>query len=284
MRAERCIGEGRLAPVLLTGVAVILIGFVLVLPLLVVFTEALADGLSPLLARLADPDAQAAIGLSLFVVAIAVPLNTVFGLCAAWCLTRHRFWGRRALLALVGLPFSVSPVVAGLVYVLLFGSSGWFAPVMATLGLRVLFAVPGVVLATLFVTLPFVAAQLVPLMAAQGSAEEEAGLTLGASGLQVFRLVTLPRIRWALLQGVLLCTARALGEFGAVSVVSGHIRGLTNTIPLQIEILYNQYDTVASFGLSAVLALMAVMTMVGKSVLEWRQAVAVRRGEEAVLA
>ncbi len=278
------IGEGRLAPVLLSLLAVAIVGFVLILPLLVVFTEALADGLVPLLARLADPDAQAAIKLSLLVAGIAVPLTTVFGLCAAWCLTRHRFWGRRALLTLVGLPFSVSPVVAGLVYVLLFGSSGWFAPVLSTPGLRVLFAVPGVVLATLFVTLPFVAAQLIPLMAAQGIAEEEAGLTLGASGWQVFRLVTLPRVRWALLQGVLLCTARALGEFGAVSVVSGHIRGLTNTIPLQIEILYNQYDTAAAFGLSAVLALMALATMAGKSMLEWQQAQAVKRGEEAVLA
>ena len=284
MRAERRIGESVATSGLLSAAALLVIGFVLVLPLLVVFTEALVDGVGPWLDRLTEPDAVAAITLSLLVAAIAVPLNTGFGLCAAWCLTRHRFPGRRALLALVGLPFSVSPVVAGLVYVLLFGGSGWFAPALSVVHLRVLFALPGIVLATLFVTLPFVAAQLVPLMAAQGAAEEEAGLTLGASGLQIFRLVTLPRIRWALLQGVLLCTARALGEFGAVSVVSGHIRGLTNTIPLQIEILYSQYDTAAAFGLSAVLALMALMTMAGKAVLEWRQAGAVRRGEEAVLA
>lgn len=283
MYAERTIGEGQLAPILISFAAIVVIGFILILPLAVVFNEALAPGVTALLAGLADPDAVAAIKLSLLVAGIVVPLNTLFGVAAAWLLTRHHFWGRRVLLTLIALPFSVSPVVAGLVYVLLFGSSGWFAPVLSPWGIRVLFATPALVLATLFVTLPFVASQLIPLMAAQGTNEEEAGLTLGASGWQVLRLITLPRVKWALLQGVLLCTARALGEFGAVSVVSGHIRGLTNTIPLQIEILYNQYDIAAAFGLAAVLALMAVATMAGKALLEWQQARIQERGEAAVL-
>ena len=282
--AERGIGEARWTPALLSFLAMLLMAVLLLLPLLVVFIEALKAGLAPFLDALLEPDAVAAVRLTLAVTAVAVPANAVFGLAAAWCITRHRFRGRRLLVSLIGLPFSVSPVIAGLVYVLLFGSRGWFGAMTDTMGIKVLFAMPGLVLATVFVTLPYIAAQLIPLMDAQGPAEEEAGLTLGANGWQVFLWVTLPRIRFALLQGVLLCTARAMGEFGAVSVVSGHVMGLTNTMPLYIEAMYNQYDLAAAFGMAAVLASLAVVTMFVKAVLEWRQERAERRGQAAVLA
>ncbi len=280
----RTIGEAPWAVMLLCALALMVMAVMLVLPLAVVFAEASAAGAAAFLAALQQPDALAAIRLTLLVTALTVPANTAFGLAAAWCITRHRFVGRRVLVAFIGLPFSVSPVIAGLVYVLLFGRGGWLAPMMDGMGVQILFALPAVVLATVFVTLPYVASQLIPLMEAQGPAEEEAGLTLGATGWQVFRLVTLPRIRWALLQGVLLCTARAMGEFGAVSVVSGHISGLTNTMPLQIEILYNQYELAAAFGMAAVLASLALVTMGVKAVLEWQQERSVQRGQAAVLA
>ena len=265
----------------LIGAAMVVMGVILLLPLILVFRMALSSGWGVLLAALTDPDAAASIRLSLLVAAIVVPLNTAFGICAAWVLTRHRFWGRRLLLPLVGLPFSVSPVVAGLMIVLLFGRTGWFD--VAPFGMRVLFAWPGIVLATVFVTLPYVAAGLVPVLGAAGREEEEAGLTLGASGWQLFWLVVLPRLRWPLLQSVLLCSARALGEFGAVAVVSGRIAGLTNTMPLQVEALYNAYDLTAAFGLAALLASMALLTMGLRAGVDWAQARSMRRGQAAVL-
>lgn len=276
------IGEGQVVRWALIGAAMVVMGVILLLPLILVFRMALSSGWGVLLAALTDPDAAASIRLSLLVAAIVVPLNTAFGLCAAWVLTRHRFWGRRLLLPLIGLPFAVSPVVAGLMIVLLFGRTGWFG--VAPLGMQVLFAWPGIVLATVFVTLPYVAAGLVPVLAAAGRQEEEAGLTLGASGWQLFWFVVLPRLRWPLLQSVLLCSARALGEFGAVAVVSGHIAGLTNTMPLQVEALYNAYDLTAAFGLAALLAFMALLTMGLRAGVDWAQARSVRRGQAAVLA
>ena len=253
MRAEaRGVGEPGWARAVLVLLALAVLGVMLALPLAVVFSEAVAPGLAAVIETLQEPDAAAAIRLTLLVTAIAVPFNTGFGLAAAWCLARHRFPGRGLLRALVGLPLSVSPVIAGLALVLLFGRGGWFGPWLDAAGMRVVFALPGLVLATVFVTLPYVAAQLVPLLEALGPDEEEAALTLGASGWQMFRLVTLPRLRWGLLQGVLLCTARAMGEFGAVAVVSGHIRGLTTTMPLHIEMLYNEYNLSAAFGMAAV--------------------------------
>jgi sulfate transport system permease protein len=242
----------------------------LVLPLTAVFVEALRKGVPAYVEALAQPDAFAAIRLTLTVAAIAVPLNLVFGLAAAWAVTRFEFRGKALLSAFIDLPFSVSPVVSGLIYVLLFGAQGWFGPWLAAHDLKVIFAVPGLVLATVFVTLPFVAREVIPLMQAQGSEEEEAALTLGASGWQTFFRVTLPNVKWALLYGVLLCNARAMGEFGAVSVVSGHIRGLTNTLPLHIEILYNEYDYVGAFAVATLLAGLALVTLALKTLLEWR--------------
>ena len=283
-RAGRGIGEPSWARWTLIGAAGALVGVMLLLPLAVVFAQALAEGAAVFAASVSEPDAVAAIQLTLVVAAMVVPVTTAFGLAAAWCITRHRFRGRQALIALIGLPFSVSPVISGLVYVLLFGMQGWFGPYLSETGIRIVFALPGIVLSTLFVTLPFVAGQLIPLMEAQGSAEEEAALTLGANGWQMFWLVTLPRIRWALLTGVLLCNARAMGEFGAVSVVSGHIRGLTNTVPLHIEVLYNEYNLPAAFAMAALLACLALATMAMKALLEWRHARAVARGTAAMLA
>ncbi|KAA2212525.1 sulfate ABC transporter permease subunit CysW [Teichococcus oryzae] len=255
---------------LLRGLAVLVLVLFLGLPLLAVLAEALRRGAGPALAALADPDALASIRLTLLVAAITVPVNTVGGLAAAWCITRFRFPGRALLLALIELPFSVSPVISGLVWVLLFGSAGWFGPWLEERGLQIVFALPGLVLATLFVTFPFVARTLIPLMQEQGATAEEAAATLGASGWQSFFRVTLPQIRWALLSGVLLCNARAMGEFGAVSVVSGHIRGETNTMPLHIEILYNEYQFVGAFAVAALLALLALVTLAAKMVLERR--------------
>ncbi|EFH12378.1 sulfate ABC transporter permease subunit CysW [Teichococcus cervicalis] len=253
---------------LLVGAALLLAVLFLLLPLAAIFTEALRRGWPPVWAALSDPDALSAIRLTLLVAAIAVPVNTLGGLAGAWCIARYRFPGRALLLALVELPFSVSPVISGLVWVLLFGAHGWFGPWLAEHDVQIIFAVPGLVLATLFVTFPFVARTLIPLMQEQGREAEEAAATLGASGWQSFFRVTLPQIRWALLSGVLLCNARAMGEFGAVSVVSGHIRGETNTMPLHVEILYNEYQFVGAFAVAALLALLALVTLAAKAVLE----------------
>jgi len=251
-------------------VAVLFIGFFLVLPLVAVFAQALAKGLAAYGAAITEPDAVAAIQLTLLVAAISVPLNVVFGVCAAWAVAKFDFRGKSILVTLIDLPFSVSPVVAGLVYVLLFGAQGWFGPWLMEHGVRIIFAVPGLVLATILVTFPFVARELIPLMQEQGRADEEAALALGASGFRTFLRVTLPNIKWGLLYGVLLCNARAMGEFGAVSVVSGHLRGLTNTVPLHVEILYNEYNFAAAFAVASLLALLALVTLVLKTSLEWK--------------
>jgi sulfate transport system permease protein len=262
--------EPRAARVLLIGAALLYVGLMLVLPLGAVLYEAFRHGLAAWTAAIAEPDARAAIRLTLVVAAIAVPLNAAFGLAAAWAIAKFDFRGKALLVALIELPFSVSPVVSGLVFVLLFGAQGWFGEWLAERDLKIIFALPGLVLATVSVTFPFVARQLIPLMEAQGRADEEAALTLGASGWQTFRKVTLPNVRFALLYGVLLCNARAMGEFGAVSVVSGHIRGETNTMPLQVEALYNDYDFIGAFAVASLLAGLAVVTLIAKSVLEWR--------------
>ena len=242
----------------------------LVLPLAAVFAEALRKGFGAYLEGLREPDAWSAIKLTLITALIAVPLNLVFGVAAAWCIAKYEFRGKAFLTTLVDLPFSVSPVVAGLVYVLMFGAQGWFGPWLAEHDIKIIFAVPGIVLATVFVTFPFIARELIPLMQAQGNDEEQAAIVLGATGWQTFWYVTLPNIKWGLLYGVILCNARAMGEFGAVSVVSGHIRGQTNTIPLHVEILYNEYQSVAAFAAASLLALLALVTLVIKSIAEWR--------------
>jgi sulfate transport system permease protein len=258
------------ARVLLITVGLAFIGLFLVLPLSSVFVEALRKGIGAYLDALHTPDALAAIRLTLLVAAIAVPCNLVFGVVAAWAIAKFEFTGKSLLITFIDLPFSVSPVVAGLIYVLLFGAHGWLGPWLREYDIQIIFAVPGIVLATIFVTFPFVARELIPLMQEQGTEEEEAALSLGASGWQTFWYVTLPNIKWALLYGVLLCNARAMGEFGAVSVVSGHIRGLTNTMPLHVEILYNEYNFVGAFAVASLLALLALVTLVLKSFLEWR--------------
>ena len=257
---------------LLTGVALIFLGAFLFLPLAVVFGTAFQKGLSFYFSSLSEPDALAAIRLTLLAAGIAVPLNLVFGVAAAWAIGKFEFIGKSVLITLIDLPFSVSPVVSGLIYVLLFGLQGLLGPWLIAHGVRIIFAVPGIVLATIFVTFPFVARELLPMMQAQGNDEEEAALTLGASGWQTFFRVTMPNVKWALLYGVILCNARAMGEFGAVSVVSGHIRGLTNTMPLHIEILYNDYQFVAAFAVASLLALLALATLVVKSIAEWKAA------------
>ena len=254
----------------LIALAVGFLALFLVLPLAAVFAEALRRGVDLFLAAFTEPDTQAAIGLTLLVAAIAVPLNLLFGISAAWAVAKFEFPGKSLLVTLIDLPFSVSPVVSGLVFVLLFGAKGLLGPLLDDWDFKIIFAVPGIVLATIFVTFPFIARELIPLMQEQGTAEEEAALTLGASGLRTFLTVTLPNVRWALLYGVLLCNARAMGEFGAVSVVSGHIRGLTNTMPLHVEILYNEYNFVAAFAVASLLAGLALVTLVAKSVLEGR--------------
>jgi sulfate/thiosulfate transport system permease protein len=266
------IGEGRSVRFVLIGVAIAFLAAVLLLPLVVVFTEGLRKGLDTFLNTFTDADALSAVRLSLLVAAIAVPFNIVFGIAASWAVTKFNFKGKSLLLTLIDLPFSISPVIAGLVYVLLFGAQGWLGPWLHSHGVDIIFAVPGIVLATVFVTFPFVARELIPLMQAQGRLEEEAALTLGASGWYTFLHVTLPNIKWALLYGVLLCNARAMGEFGAVSVVSGHIRGLTNTMPLHIEILYNEYNFAAAFAVATLLAGLALLTLILKSLLEWHYA------------
>jgi sulfate/thiosulfate transport system permease protein len=244
----------------------------LLMPLMAVFVEAFRRGWATYVAALTEPDALSAIRLTLLIAAIAVPLNLVFGVAAAWAITKFDFRGKQFLITLIDLPFSVSPVISGLIYVLVFGAQGWFGPFLAEHGIKIIFAVPGIVLATIFVTFPFVARELIPLMQAQGRDEEEAALVLGASGWQMFRTITLPNIKWALLYGVILCNARAMGEFGAVSVVSGHIRGQTNTMPLHVEILYNEYQFAAAFAVASLLAMLALVTLVVKTYVEWRSA------------
>jgi sulfate transport system permease protein len=256
----------------LIGLALLFMFLFLVLPLAAVFTEALRKGLDAYLEALKEPDAWSAIRLTLIVAAVAVPLNLVFGVAAAWAIAKYEFKGKSLLTTLVDLPFSVSPVVAGLVYVLVFGAHGWFGPWLQAHDIKIVFAVPGIILATVFVTFPFIARELIPLMQAQGSEEEQAAIVLGATGWQTFWRVTLPNIKWGLLYGVILCNARAMGEFGAVSVVSGHIRGQTNTMPLHVEILYNEYQSVAAFAVASLLALLALVTLAIKSFIEWRHA------------
>ena len=255
---------------LLVGIALAYLGIALLLPLVAVFVEALREGVEAYIDGVVEPDAIAAVKLTMLVAAIAVPLNIVFGVAAAWTIAKFDFPGKSLLITFIDLPFSVSPVVSGLIYVLLYGAHGWFGPWLQANDLEIIFAVPGIVLATIFVTFPFVARELIPLMQAQGRDDEEAALSLGATGWQTFRLVTLPNIKWGLLYGVLLCNARAMGEFGAVSVVSGHIRGETNTMPLHVEILYNEYSFVAAFAVASLLATLALVTLAAKSFLEWR--------------
>ncbi|MFT4252820.1 MAG: sulfate ABC transporter permease subunit CysW [Caulobacter sp.] len=262
---------------LVLAVVAAFLALVLILPLAAVFAEALRKGVQVAIDAIAHEDALAAVKLTLLTAAITVPFNVVFGLCAAWAVAKHDFPGKPFLITLIDLPFSVSPVVAGLIYVLVFGLQGWFGEWLLDHDMKVIFAVPGIVLATIFVTFPFVARELIPLMQEQGVSEEEAAISMGASGLYTFWRVTTPNVRWGLLYGVLLCNARAMGEFGAVSVVSGHIRGLTNTMPLHVEILYNEYDFVGAFAVAALLCLLAIVTLVLKTALEVAQP-AVRRG------
>ena len=254
----------------LIALALAYLGVFLVVPLVAVFVEALSKGVGVYQAALAEPDAMAAVWLTVVTAAVAVPLNLLFGVAAAWAIAKFDFPGKHVLITLIDLPFSVSPVVSGLIYVLLFGLQGWFGPWLAAHGLKIIFAVPGIILATIFVTFPFVARELIPLMQVQGTEDEEAAQVLGANGWQTWWRVTLPNIKWGLLYGVILCNARAMGEFGAVSVVSGHIRGQTNTIPLHVEILYNEYHAAAAFAVASLLALLALVTLVAKTVVEWK--------------
>jgi sulfate/thiosulfate transport system permease protein len=252
------------------GIALTFFATFLLLPLVAVFVEAFKKGWEAYLAAISTPDTLSSVRLTLLAAAVAVPLNVVFGISAAWAIAKHDFRGKQFLITLIDLPFSVSPVIAGLVYVLVFGLQGWFGPWLYEHDIKVVFAVPGILLATIFVTVPFVARELIPLMQAQGREEEEAALVLGASGWRMFTRVTLPNIKWGLLYGVILCNARAMGEFGAVSVVSGHIRGQTNTMPLHVEILYNEYQFAAAFAVASLLALLALVTLVVKTFVEWR--------------
>ena len=263
--------ESRAVRITLVALALGFMALFLVLPLAAVFTEALRKGWGAYWEALKEPDAWAAIRLTLITAAVAVPLNLIFGVAAAWAIAKFEFRGKSFLTTLIDLPFSVSPVVAGLIYVLVFGAQGWFGPWLAEHDIKIVFAVPGIILATLFVTFPFIARELIPLMQAQGNEEEQAAQVLGASGWQTFWYVTLPNIKWGLLFGVILCNARAMGEFGAVSVVSGHIRGQTNTMPLHVEILYNEYQSVAAFAVASLLALLALLTLALKSAVEWQQ-------------
>jgi sulfate transport system permease protein len=267
---ERATSETALTRAVLISLAALFLGAILFMPLVIVFIEAFRKGWDVFAESFADPDTLAAIRLTLLVAVIAVPFNAVVGLAASWAIAKFEFRGKNLLLTLIDLPFSISPVISGLVYVLLFGAQGWLGPWLTANNIHIIFAVPGIVLATVLVTFPFVARELIPLMQSQGTAEEEAALTLGASGWYTFFRVTLPNVKWALLYGVLLCNARAMGEFGAVSVVSGHIRGLTNTMPLHIEVLYNEYNFVAAFAVATLLAALALFTLFAKTLLEWR--------------
>jgi sulfate transport system permease protein len=260
--------EARWIRILLTGFALLFLGVFLMTPLIAVFAEALKEGLRVYFLSLKDPDALSAIRLTLFTAAIAVGANLIFGIFAAWAIAKFNFWGKNFLITLIDLPFAVSPVISGMIYVLLFGLQGLLGPWLQAHDIKIIYAVPGIVLATIFVTFPFVARELIPLMQTQGTEEEEAAIVLGANGWQAFRRVTLPNIKWGLLYGVILCNARAMGEFGAVSVVSGHIRGLTNTIPLHVEILYNDYNYAGAFAVASILALLALLTLILKSIVE----------------
>jgi sulfate/thiosulfate transport system permease protein len=271
--ATTAVSESPLVKRLLIGISILFLGIFLLVPLGCVFAVALGHGIGAYFSSFRDPDTLSSIRLTLLAAAIAVPCNLVFGVAAAWALGKFEFFGKGLLISLVDLPFSISPVVAGLTYVLLFGSHGWFGGWLTAHNVQIIFAIPGIVLATIFVTFPFIARELLPMMSAQGNDEEEAALTLGANGWQTFLKVTLPNVKWALLYGVILCNARAMGEFGAVSVVSGHIRGLTNTMPLQIEVLYNDYLFVPAFAVASLLALLALATLVVKSAVEWRSAI-----------
>ena len=255
---------------IITTISLAFFASFLLLPLLAVFAEAMRKGWAAYLAAITQPDALSSVRLTLLAAAVAVPLNMLFGIAAAWAITKHDFRGKHFLITLIDLPFSVSPVIAGLIYVLVFGAQGWFGPWLYEHDIKIIFAVPGIILATIFVTVPFVARELIPLMQAQGREEEEAALVLGASGWRTFTTVTLPNIKWGLLYGVILCNARAMGEFGAVSVVSGHIRGLTNTMPLHVEILYNEYNFVGAFAVASLLAMLALVTLALKAFFEWR--------------
>ncbi|HEY0842675.1 sulfate ABC transporter permease subunit CysW [Methylotenera sp.] len=256
----------------LTAIALTFLTLFLFVPLAAVFTEALRKGFDTYITALVDPDALSAIKLTFIAALIAVPLNLVFGVAAAWAITKFEFKGKSILITLIDLPFAVSPVIAGLIYVLIFGIQGWFGSALVDHDIKVIFAIPGIVLATIFVTFPFVARELIPLMQAQGKDEEEAGLVLGASGWQILWRITLPNVKWGLLYGVILTNARAMGEFGAVSVVSGHIRGMTNTLPLHVEILYNEYNYAAAFAVASLLALLALVTLALKTFIEWQVA------------
>ncbi len=265
---------------LFIALTLLFLGLFLFLPLVAVFFEALRKGVWVYWQSLSDPDARAAVRLTVLTAAIAVPVNVVFGLAASWCIAKFDFRGKSLLVTLIDLPFAVSPVVSGLVFVLLFGAGGWLGPWLAANNIQILFAVPGIVLATLFITFPFVARELIPLMQEQGTEEEQAAIVLGASGWQTFWHVTLPNVKWALMYGVILCNARAMGEFGAVSVVSGHIRGRTNTMPLHVEILYNEYNFAGAFAVASLLALLALVTLAAKSLVEWRARNDLRRALE----
>jgi sulfate transport system permease protein len=271
-RRETQVAEGRLVRVLLIGAALSFLGLFLLAPLLTVFVSAFSKGVGAYFAALAQGETLDAIGLTLLTAGISVPLNVVFGIAAAWLVSKYDFWGKSVLITLIDLPFSVSPVISGLIFVLLFGAHGWFGPWLAERDIRIIFAVPGIVMATTFVTFPLVAREVIAVMQAQGCEEEEAALTLGASGLQILLRITLPKVRWGLLYGVILCNARAMGEFGAVSVVSGHVRGLTNTLPLQVEILYNEYNFVGAFAVASLLASLALVTLCVKKIAEWSAA------------
>ncbi len=275
-RLSKAATEPALVRWALTALAVAFLAVFLIVPLAAVFIEAFDKGVSVYIAAITDPMALAAIRLTLLTAVIAVPVNTVFGVLAAWAITKFDFRGKSVLLALIDLPFSVSPVISGLIFILLFGASGFFGPFLAAHDIKIIFAVPGIVIATLFVTFPFVARELIPLMDAQGSDDEQAALALGAGGFQTFIRVTLPNIKWGLLYGVILCNARAMGEFGAVSVVSGHIRGLTNTVPLHVEILYNEYNFAAAFAVASLLTFLALVTLVAKAIVERKARAAMR--------
>lgn len=262
--------ESPLATFALISLALIFLGLFLVIPLAAVFLKAFEKGLDVYLQAIRDPDTFSAIRLTLITALIAVPLNILFGLAASWCIAKFEFLGKNLLITLIDLPFSVSPVISGMIFVLLFGAQGLLGPWLISHDIKVIFTPIGILLATIFVTFPFVARELIPLMQAQGREEEEAALTLGAGGFKTFCKITLPNVRWGLLYGIILCNARAMGEFGAVSVVSGHIRGLTNTMPLQVEILYNEYNFVAAFAVASLLALLAILTLIGKGLVEWR--------------
>ena len=262
--------SARVTQAALIGVSIAFLGLLLAAPLGAILAQALAKGWEGYLQSFADPDTRSAIRLTLLTAAIVVPVNTVFGICASWAIAKFEFKGKSLLITLIDLPFAVSPVIAGLIFVLLFGAQGWIGPWLQEHDISIIFAVPGIVLATLFITFPYVARELIPLMQQQGSEEEEAAITLGAGAWVTFLRVTLPKIRWGLLYGVILCNARAMGEFGAVSVVSGHIRGLTTTMPLHVEILYNEYNFVAAFAVASLLALLAILTLVLKTLVEWR--------------